>query len=41
MVDYPGEYDGKTAHYMLRWVATTGQTGPWSEDDWGGRKMEN
>ena len=22
---------GNTAHYMLRWVATTGEKGPWSE----------
>jgi hypothetical protein len=22
---------GKTARYMLRWVATTGEKGPWSE----------
>ena len=22
---------GKTAHYTLRWVATTGEKGPWSE----------
>ena len=31
VVDYPGEDAGKTAHYMLRWVATTGEKGPWSE----------
>lgn len=22
---------GKAAHYMLRWVSTTGEKGPWSE----------
>ena len=31
MVDYPGEDDGKATHYMLRWVGTTGEKGPWSE----------
>ncbi|MFQ5415250.1 MAG: hypothetical protein ACE5E6_12405, partial [Phycisphaerae bacterium] len=31
VVDYPGEHGGVTAHYMLRWVGTTGETGPWSE----------
>ncbi|MFH1748501.1 MAG: hypothetical protein ABIG44_15815 [Planctomycetota bacterium] len=31
VADYPGEGAGKTAHYMLRWVATTGEKGPWSE----------
>ena len=31
VVDYPGEDAGKTAHYMLRWFATTGEKGPWSE----------
>lgn len=24
------EDGGKTAHYMLRWVATAGEKGPWS-----------
>lgn len=32
---YIAEYDGKegskTAHYMLRWVKTNGEKGPWSE----------
>lgn len=32
---YIAEYDGangnKTAHYMLRWVKTGGEKGPWSE----------
>ncbi len=31
VVDYPGEDGDKTAHYMLRWVATTGEKGPRSE----------
>ncbi len=29
--DYPGADGGKTAHYMLRWVNTNGDKGPWSE----------
>ena len=29
--EFSGEDGGKTAHYMLRWVATTGEKGPWSE----------
>lgn len=29
---YIAEFDGgKTAHYMLRWVKTNGEKGPWSE----------
>ena len=32
---YTAEFDGgdggKTAHYMLRWVKTNGDKGPWSE----------
>ena len=32
---YTAEYDGadggKTAHYMVRWVSTRGDKGPWSE----------
>jgi hypothetical protein len=28
---YPGADAGKTAHYMLRWVNTCGDKGPWSE----------
>ncbi|MCK4660107.1 MAG: hypothetical protein KAV82_11350 [Phycisphaerae bacterium] len=28
VVDYLGEDGGKTAHYILRWVATTGEKGP-------------
>ncbi len=26
-----GEDGGQTAHYMLRWVSTGGEKGPWSE----------
>ena len=29
--EYPGTDGGKQAHYMLRWVNTRGETGPWSE----------
>ena len=29
--DYPGEDANKVAHYMLRWVNTRGEKGPWSE----------
>jgi hypothetical protein len=29
--DYTGADGGKTAHYMLRWVSTNGDKGPWSE----------
>lgn len=28
---YPGKHGGKTAQYMLRWVTTTGEEGPWAE----------
>jgi len=28
VVDYQGQDGGETAHYMLRWVATTGEKGP-------------
>ncbi len=31
VTDYPGEGGGKTVHYMLRCVSTTGEKGPWSE----------
>ena len=31
VVDYLGADVGKTAHYMLRRVVTTGEKGPWSE----------
>ena len=29
--DYAGADAKKTAHYMLRWVNTKGEKGPWSE----------
>lgn len=29
--DYAGAQGGKPAHYMLRWVNSKGETGPWSE----------
>lgn len=29
--DFPGTDAGKVAHYMLRWVNTRGEKGPWSE----------
>ncbi len=29
--DFDGVDGGKQAHYMLRWVNTRGETGPWSE----------
>ena len=29
--DFGGADGGKTAHYMLRWVNTNGEKGPWSE----------
>ena len=29
--DYPGTDANKIAHYMLRWVNTRGEKGPWSE----------
>lgn len=31
ITEYDGAYGGKTAHYMLRWVRTGGEKGPWSE----------
>ena len=31
IVEYEGEDGGKMAHYMLRWVKSGGQKGPWSE----------
>jgi len=31
MVDYPGEDAAGTVQYMLRWLATTGDKGAWSE----------
>ena len=31
VVNYRGEEGGKTAHYMLHEVSTTGEKEPWSE----------
>jgi len=31
IVEYDGKDGGKTAHYMLRWVKSNGEKGPWSE----------
>lgn len=31
VAEYDGANGGKTAHYMLRWVTTGGDKGPWSE----------
>lgn len=31
VTEYDGANGGKTAHYMLRWVRTSGEKGPWSE----------
>ena len=31
VVEYGGENGGKTAHYMLRWVRSDNEKGPWSE----------
>jgi len=31
VAEFPGADAGKTAHYMLRWVNTRGDKGPWSE----------
>ena len=31
IVEYDGANSGKTAHYMLRWLKTGGEKGPWSE----------
>ena len=30
-LDFDGADGGKNAHYMLRWVTTKGEKGPWSE----------
>ncbi len=30
-LDFDGPDGGQNAHYMLRWLSTTGQKGPWSE----------
>jgi len=31
VAEYDGANGGKTAHYMLRWIKTGGERGPWSE----------
>jgi len=31
IIVYDGKDGGKNAHYMLRWVKTNGEKGPWSE----------
>ena len=31
ITDFNGPEAGKTAHYMLRWLSTRGEAGPWSE----------
>ena len=31
VAEYDGANGGKTAHYMLRWVKSSGEKGPWSE----------
>lgn len=31
VLKYKGEDGGKLAHYLLRWVNTKGETGPWSQ----------
>ena len=31
VADYEGKYAGLKAHYMLRWVTSRGDKGPWSE----------
>jgi hypothetical protein len=31
VIDYEGDKAGQKAHYMLRWVTTRGDRGPWSE----------
>jgi len=31
LIEFAGADGGKNAHYILRWVNTTGQKGPWSE----------
>ncbi len=30
-IELPGEDGGKTAHYMVRWLSTRSEPGPWSE----------
>ena len=29
--EFTGPDGGKTAHYMVRWLSTRGDAGPWSE----------
>ncbi|NUQ10425.1 MAG: hypothetical protein HUU24_15360, partial [Phycisphaerae bacterium] len=31
LATFDGADGGKPAHYMLRWINTKGQPGPWSE----------
>jgi hypothetical protein len=31
VAEFDGPDGGKTAHYMLRWLSTRGEAGPWSE----------
>jgi len=31
VAEYDGADAGKTAHYMLRWLSTRGEAGPWSQ----------
>lgn len=31
ITEFTGPDGGKTAHYMLRWLSTRGEAGPWSE----------
>jgi hypothetical protein len=31
MAEFDGSQAGKTAYYMLRWVSTRGEAGPWSQ----------
>jgi hypothetical protein len=31
VAEFEGKDAGKTAYYMLRWVTTRGEKGPWSE----------
>lgn len=31
VAEYDGADAGKTAHYMLRWISTRGEQGPWSQ----------
>ena len=31
LVKYAGKYAGKTAHYMVRWVNSRKEKGPWSQ----------